>query len=697
MVKVEKNVEELWRFNNFFCTSLLGIRALQDVAVEVDPDTSTFTMVRPVRPNSFSSTTRLDLTPPLAAMSLDQSHYDVAIFSTGLTQSIISAALASAGLSVIHIDRNDYYADQWASLTLTELLRWAQDITTANTESKQRPRRVDEINLSFPAFDTADANKPGESSKLPDRLASLDRHYAISLAPTLLPATGASIDCLIRSKVSSYATFRLLERTCVASKSERDSAQMTLTSVPASKEDIFKTKILSLIAKRKLMKLLMYIGSEDWQSDLAQDPEKAQKPFVKYLAEEHKMSPDLVDAVAYGVCLCATPEESTQEAMARAKSHMQSVGRYGNSAYLVGQYGGAGELAQGYCRASAVKGGMFILAHPIKAARRTQDDKWEIEVDGIETKVTANYVVSSDEVLEELDTIDVGSEQAAASQPESVVLHRAVLVLDSPIQFGAPSSEGGTTNAEQQQQQQDSDAPQLPPETGLVIFPPGSIGGNANTVTVLMMGEGTFSCPKGQYVYYVQTEAYATETGRSALETLKPVLDQIIALTADATQPLLQLTYRQLIPASAPNVAEPNLSSICFPPRSIATVNADSQPVTSILGLTDAAVHLAEKIYHDILASQLAPSTADNTHEDKVQWVKHTLEQQKLERKRRKGRDASEYQGRGGRGEDDGVTKAHPLEDAENNAKEEHTTLVGFFETNTNEYNGDDDDDDDDN
>ena len=437
-------------------------------------------------------------------MSLDQTHYDVAIFSTGLTQSILSAALASAGLSVIHIDKNDYYADQWASLTLSELLKWAHSATGPSSRGDHLTTHLDHVELSFPAYSFDKDAGRGLPSQLPESLASLDRHYAVSLAPTLLPATGPSIDCLISSKVSSYATFRLLERTCVASAAAEQAGTMTLTSVPASKEDIFKTKTLSLIAKRKLMKLLMYIGTEDWQSELAQNSNLAQRPFIDYLAEVHKMPPDLVDAVAYGVCLCATPHETTEVAMARAKCHMQSVGRYGNSAYLVGQYGGAGELAQGYCRASAVKGGMFILAHNV-AKLEQHGDTWKIDVDGIDTQITADYVVSSDETLQQLDFHSVESGERAASTSKQVVLHRAVLVLDRPIQFASlDSKEANSNNAGTDTAATETlHAPELPPETGLVVFPPGSIGGNTNTVTVLMMGEGTFSCPKGQCKYRV--------------------------------------------------------------------------------------------------------------------------------------------------------------------------------------------------
>ncbi|EST09633.1 GDP dissociation inhibitor [Kalmanozyma brasiliensis GHG001] len=626
-------------------------------------------------------------------MSLDQTHYDVAILSTGLTQSIVSAALAAAGLSVIHIDRNDYYADQWASLTLSELLKWTQDTSSG----------VEGVRLSFPSTSRADTNKSGEPSRLPESLASLDRHYAISLAPTLLPATGPSIDCLIRSKVSSYATFRLLERTCVASVSSHDDGPMLLTSVPASKEDIFKTKTLSLIAKRKLMKLLMYIGTEDWQSDLAQNPDTSQRSFVEYLADVHKMSPDLVDAVAYGVCLCATPNETTEVAMARAKSHMQSVGRYGNSAYLVGQYGGAGELAQGYCRASAVKGGMFILAHEIKSAKRdAADARWEIGIDGIDDTVTADYIVSSEEMLQQLGITDPG--QTSAPGSADIVLHKAVLVLDKPIHFAAAVGKDSSTGGQSTQgNSPEKDASESPPETGLVVFPPGSIGGNVNTVTVLMMGEGTFSCPKGQYVYYVQSEASQADRQQTAEDALKPVLEQIINLTtesrraeaADAASvhPLLQLTYRQAVPSTSSESSLQNLSSITFPPTSTDSTSSNTQhPVTSISGLTDAAVQLAEKVYYDVFASRLTSPDCGSTHKERVKWVKETVESQRLERKRRKGRDPAEYQGRGGRGADDGVTRLQPDGEGREESQEQ-VKVVGFFEAISGQDDGDDDDD----
>ena len=409
-------------------------------------------------------------------MSLDETHYDVAVLSTGLPQAIVAAALASAGLSVIHLDRNDYYADQWASLTLSELHRWS---------SLPPNSRISDVEISFPAS--------GSRSEVPADLATLDRHYALSLAPTLLPATGPSIDTLIASKVSSYATFRLLEHTAVVGPTGP-------ARVPSSKEDVFKSKRLSLIAKRKLMKLLLHVASDTWDVEFTEHPERADTPFVQYLAEVHRFEPDLIDAVAYGVALCTGPSDPTRPALERARAHLQSIGRYGNSAYLVGQYGGAGELAQGYCRAAAVKGAMYILDHQVKRLERTDAGSWQLEIEGIDQQVTADNLVASDEMLQSLLPTPVSTEETQIEDQTDII--RGLLVLDRPIDFETATRDpaASDTNASDGVTNQvTSETDEQPPETGLLVFPPGSLAGsNTHTALALMMGEGTFSCPKGQ-------------------------------------------------------------------------------------------------------------------------------------------------------------------------------------------------------
>ena len=47
--------------------------------------------------------------------------FDVIVAGTGLIESIVSAACARVGKSVLHLDRNDFYGSVWASFCFDEL------------------------------------------------------------------------------------------------------------------------------------------------------------------------------------------------------------------------------------------------------------------------------------------------------------------------------------------------------------------------------------------------------------------------------------------------------------------------------------------------------------------------------------------------------------------------------------------------
>ena len=47
--------------------------------------------------------------------------YDVIVLGTGLTECILSGLLSVDGKKVLHMDRNDYYGGESASLNLTQV------------------------------------------------------------------------------------------------------------------------------------------------------------------------------------------------------------------------------------------------------------------------------------------------------------------------------------------------------------------------------------------------------------------------------------------------------------------------------------------------------------------------------------------------------------------------------------------------
>ncbi len=184
------------------------------------------------------------------------------------------SALSKAGFQVIHIDRNHYYGGDEASLTVDELVQWAQE-------------RADPSHPQHERF---------TSMTYTPTLPARSRQFSISLIPTVIASTGPFIDTLIASGVSRYGGFKLLER--VALFDRPGGVQM----VPSGKEDIFRSKELSLIEKRRLMRFLMFAGSEFEGKNELQGREEA--PFFTYLRDVFSLDEKSARAITYALCFC---------------------------------------------------------------------------------------------------------------------------------------------------------------------------------------------------------------------------------------------------------------------------------------------------------------------------------------------------------------------------------------------------------
>lgn len=240
---------------------------------------------------------------------------------------------------MLHIDSSAEYGGRDASLSLKDLVEFAA----------RPPAQLHISKLSNPI-------------RIPEHTLTRSRDYAISLSPSVFPATGPLITALVQSGVARYGAFKLLDAIGIYGTNG------TVETIPASKEDVFKSKALSLIEKRKLMKFLMFASGDFETSDtLLGKEEIAFSEFLK--GPEFGLSAELASAVAYALAHCSVESgecvitnvvftlfsrrpssESTLPALSRLRRYIRSTGRYGNSPFLVGHYGGAGELSQGFCR-----------------------------------------------------------------------------------------------------------------------------------------------------------------------------------------------------------------------------------------------------------------------------------------------------------------------------------------------------------
>ena len=207
--------------------------------------------------------------------------------------------------------------------------------------------------------------------------------------------------------------------------------------------------------------------------------------------------------------------DATLPAMIRLRSYLRSSGRYGASPFLVGHYGGLGEIAQGFCRVSAVNGGVYILdknAEKITPPLQDSGGKFVVELDEFPEPLTADILVAT------LDQLPVELHPPAPAVSLSVIA-RCIIVIDKPIPFPPLLSSGedpgddepepvpaavesdDTGGATSRSTQSGTSVESSPIDTSVIIFPPSSVKGGSSTraAQIFITGAGTLSAPQGKW------------------------------------------------------------------------------------------------------------------------------------------------------------------------------------------------------
>ncbi|KAF9452027.1 FAD/NAD(P)-binding domain-containing protein [Macrolepiota fuliginosa MF-IS2] len=521
------------------------------------------------------------------------SNFDVIILGTGLTEAVVAAALSKWGFRVAHIDQNSYYGGDEASLTLDEFANWV-DSPKSNPEKYLSASR----STTVPPF---------------------ARQYSICLSPTIIPSIGPFIDALIQSGVSKYSGFRLLDHVAVY-----DGAG-GLKNVPGSKEDVFKNQDIGLVQKRRLMRFLTFAVGDYEQS--AQLQGKHDMPFTKFLETVFSLSEELISVITYALAYSSKPTDPTKLVLPRIQRYLRSVGRYGPSPFLVGHYGGVGEISQGFCRAAAVNGAVYILGRNVVSITATsttpatagdtentephpeKPHRYSVVLEDIPEPLHAHVILGpTSHVPVQLpsDTryIPVSPSFQAAYAPTAIA--RCVAILEHPIKLHPPPQAGGNKE-DDYGDDDDADSNEDHPEeetsstvkildTAVLVFPPGSLvdGFSASSAVVLMTGEGALSTPKGKCILYINLPV-ADGIGIDPSETLRPYLDAVLKLGEEFQDPLFTTFYIEHAkdtPSSAGDPHPINRPSWLVPPP---------VPLGPIGDVADAAAHNAEVTFHEIL------------------------------------------------------------------------------------------------
>jgi Rab proteins geranylgeranyltransferase component A len=206
----------------------------------------------------------------------------------------------------------------------------------------------------------------------------------------------------------------------------------------------------------------------------------------------------------------------------RLHAYLLSLGRYGPSPFIVGNYGCIGEITQGFCRAAAVSGAVYILGRPsidikqdntVNGAR-----KFVLELEDVPGKITSDILLSSDDLLPKSIENRTHHTATIANNPTSMA--RAIIIIDKPLPFPTTvtsdktslstssselSSESEPTSDPQQDQEHEaSSKTEALIDTAVAVFPPGSTPGGSTKFSALafVTGQNTLSAPSGKCAFF---------------------------------------------------------------------------------------------------------------------------------------------------------------------------------------------------
>ncbi|KAI8384617.1 GDP dissociation inhibitor [Radiomyces spectabilis] len=246
--------------------------------------------------------------------------YDVIVLGTGLTECILSGLLSVDGKKVLHMDRNDYYGGESASLNLTQL---------------------------FNKF------RPGQ--EVPSDLGR-DRDWNIDLIPKFMMANGVIVSFLTHTDVTRYLEFKQISGSFVYREGK-------ISKVPTTESEALKSPLMGFFEKRRMRNFLLWA-----QNYNEADPSTTQGLNINTntMAEVYKkfsLDPNVQDFIGHAMALHLDDsylQQPAKDTVDKVRLYAASVTRYGKSPYIYPLYG-LGDLPQAFARLSAVYGGTYML------------------------------------------------------------------------------------------------------------------------------------------------------------------------------------------------------------------------------------------------------------------------------------------------------------------------------------------------
>ncbi|KAK4231301.1 GDP dissociation inhibitor [Podospora fimiseda] len=369
--------------------------------------------------------------------------YDVIVLGTGLTECILSGVLSVKGKKVLHIDRNDHYGGEAASVNLETLYKKYGNFTPGTEPWTQYGRLND---------------------------------WNIDLVPKFLMSSGELTKILVSTDVTRYLEFKQVAGSFVQ---QGAGSKATVAKVPSDAAEALRSPLMGIFEKRRMKSFIEWVGQFDVNDSATHKGLNIGSCTMRDVYDKFGLEPGTKDFIGHAMALYPTDDYldikgGAPEAIEHIRLYGNSVARYGKSPYIYPLYG-LGELPQGFARLSAIYGGTYML-------NTTVD---EIVYDGSKAVgIKATMTGVEPEMKFETKAKMILGDPSYFTDKVKVTGHvlRAICILKHPVP---------NTN--------DSDSCQI-------IIPQSQVG-RKNDIYIAAVSSAHNVCPKGYWIAIVSTIA----------------------------------------------------------------------------------------------------------------------------------------------------------------------------------------------
>ncbi|KEF59668.1 acetyltransferase [Exophiala aquamarina CBS 119918] len=363
-----------------------------------------------------------------------------------MADEIAPDVLSVKGKKVLHIDRNDHYGGEAASVNIEALFKKYGNFKEGEEPWKKYGRVND---------------------------------WNVDLVPKLLMANGELTNILVSTDVTRYLEFKQIAGSFVQQGS---GPRATVAKVPSTATEALSSPLMGLFEKRRAKKFLEFVGAFEENDPATHNGLNLNKVTMKEVYDKFGLEATTRDFIGHSMALYSTDEYinnpgQAKETVERIRLYANSMARYGKSPYIYPLYG-LGELPQGFARLSAIYGGTYMLntsvdeflydGSKISGIKATMKERGE-EGDGLKFTTKTKMILGDPSYFP-------GKVQVVGH------LLKAICILNHPIDK-AP----------------DADSLQL-------IIPQSQVG-RKNDIYIAVVSSAHNVCPKGYYIAIVSTIA----------------------------------------------------------------------------------------------------------------------------------------------------------------------------------------------